>query len=124
MELRGIPKNDTREDTNENVMQLAQKVGVDLKKEDICIIKPPSPDKGKCERRKSKVPTSNYCKVYEPGCSRAIFSSQEGPQGCDLTLDIMRRTKSLLMKVSLRGTRNSSRIVFKSRKTKASILMD
>lgn len=37
LEIRGIPKSssDTREDTNEIVVELGRKVGVDLKKEDI-----------------------------------------------------------------------------------------
>ena len=37
MEIRGIPEisSDTREDTNEIVVELGRKIGVDLKKEDI-----------------------------------------------------------------------------------------
>ena len=37
MEIRGIPdiSSDTREDTNEIVVELGRKIGVDLKKEDI-----------------------------------------------------------------------------------------
>ena len=69
LEIRFIPKNDTREDVNKIVMHFGQKIGVNLNKED----KPSSPNKGKYEQRKGNIPTSNYSEVHEPGCLRAIL---------------------------------------------------
>ncbi|CAH3158086.1 unnamed protein product [Pocillopora meandrina] len=116
MEIRGIPKisSGTREDTNEIVVELGRKIGLDLKREDISTShRLPS---------KRKANGESYLFIYPPAFI-VKFTSRDVREkfyrARKVLKDITSQDLGFSMKVLLKAIKNSLRIVLKSRKTKA-----